>query len=548
MTDPIGAVTFTGANTVLSATYTRSHGTRPDVALLELAPQATISSDFGTLVFTYAAVTLAFADCRVRHGSIRLNQSGQIVGMEIQDRRWRWRNCPITGHYNVVLADGSIDPATVKTNRELATLLFQAMGETVGTTAIVTALPNTTPVEVDWDVDDADSELEKLCAHLGCHVVLDVTDVAYLYPLGTGSPLTTTDSMTISVGVTSDGLPYQLEVVGPPVWVQSKLKLSAVGLDSDGTLQLIDDLSYTPSGGWEGEYADLMSHVTDINDRELARLSVFKWYLVTSQANGTQAVPGYGTISDIRQILPIYNTTVQLDDGLGDSLVSKQATVEGTFKLGGNPDPRRNSDDFTYLSTKFEMHGDIGLLKFEQPVIKQAGDGVSDNEDIAAADLYLVASYHVKNATNGQLERYTTTRVVGTVGAGTRTFRESALQQVFIGAYSGGDAVLTGTLDNTTTIDGYASDILDALQAEFATYQTGDVEYIGLKAFALTGVVRQITWTIAGKPTGTRTRVSFNGEHDRIIASHAERRRMADWSYHAIEGALHHRRRHRGQK
>lgn len=544
-----GKVFFTGADHVKSADFTLTHGVVPDTALLQIVPQGSITSDYGTLTFQEDDINVSFAGCHVRFGSIRYNSRGQVVAMEIEDRRWRWANGVITGHYNAVLSDGTIDESTRRTVWELAAMLFAEMGETA-TPGALAELPNLTYPEVDWFADEARSELVKLVGSLGCRVTLGIDNLSYIRRLGFGSPLPRTNAKTISIGTSSAALPTDLVVIGARALFQSKLKLDAIGLDTDGVWKPIDGLSYRPDGGWEGEYETLFQSITDPLERALAQRTVFRCYWVDSQADGSNTVPGYGgSVTSINQILPVHNFLIDsYVDGVGGTF-AKRGFVEGTFKLGGDPDPRTNSEDFALLELDYTLDEDQGILTFDHPVVKMSGDGFSDNEKIKAADLYFVASYAVKMAENGQLAHFFRGRTIGPPLFGTKVFKDFGIQNVYVASYDGSSVI--GVTHNTAVCELEANHILDAMQAEYAPYEVGDVSYIGLVPIQVTGVVRQ--WSVhigafATAAPGVTTRASFNGEHDRFVLSHDERKRLFDPREQLTETVRYARRRGRGER
>src|ERR1043166_5589967 len=99
---PQGLAYFPGIKQIISARYTLSHGITPGVCSMEIAPQDDITAAGGALQFKFGSVLLVFPDCRVDKFSYRTNGSGQVVGLNIYDRRWKWSCGFMRGAYNVV--------------------------------------------------------------------------------------------------------------------------------------------------------------------------------------------------------------------------------------------------------------------------------------------------------------------------------------------------------------------------------------------------------------------------------------------------------------
>src|SRR5690348_6882168 len=125
----LGLASFPGITQLVQASFTLSHGITPSVATLVLAPQAELPARGGTLSFTFGSVRLDFPDCRIDACSYRRDLSGLTWSLTVLDRRWKWAFGHVSGNYNRLRADGTIDPATEKSPRELAQLCLEAMGE-----------------------------------------------------------------------------------------------------------------------------------------------------------------------------------------------------------------------------------------------------------------------------------------------------------------------------------------------------------------------------------------------------------------------------------
>ena len=319
MTAEQGIATFPGVSAVLSASYSCGHGITPGVATLTTPPQAGFSTAVGDLTFQFGATGITLPGCRVNLISQTRGRNGLRWTLKLQDRRWKWQFGSIFGIYNVRQADGTLDAATEKTPQQLATLLLQAMGETGG---LVTDLPNDTRPEVDWQGVNPARELAELCDSLGCRVVYDpVSDSVRLAVLGSGAALPSGATLNDSFTFDATARPDVVRVVTGPRVYESKLLLEAIGVESDGSLQAIDSLSYAPTAmgsetPWARTHPDGFESIADQEERQLAKKSVFRKFRIVGQAHDPETFAPWGfdggvSISQRWQLLPLYKTLTQ---------------------------------------------------------------------------------------------------------------------------------------------------------------------------------------------------------------------------------------------
>ena len=264
-------------------------------------------------------VLLQFTDCKVDKASFRFNQGGLLWQFSIFDRRWFWAFGEISGDYNERTPNvqsqqsldnlGSINPDTVQTPQQLAALLLDAMKEPVYN---VSQMPDITRPEVHWQNDPPAQALASLADQLGCRVVLKLDDSVAVVQQGVGAALPATNVLAFSAVVDPPEQPDAFKVVGGKTRYNPTFLLEAVGLDIDGTIQLIDDLTYKPAGGWIatdpfffygvqgwGPLSDFVfaqpplwvnyQTIAQINPQQLARQTVYRWYRISM--NDVDATP-----------------------------------------------------------------------------------------------------------------------------------------------------------------------------------------------------------------------------------------------------------------
>lgn len=534
-------------------------GILPDKWVIEARTQATAVAATGDLVLTDDAGSVTLPDCRLAGVSYR--SSGHLITVELWDRRYYWKFRKISGRYNYRKPDGTIDSGGQQSIRALATKCLDAAGEV---SYDVSNLPTDFYPEVDWDNDVAMVCLHRLLTPLGYVVCWNpVPDTVTIYARSGGSALPSNDHVqSLSFSVTVGDRPSSIALSGARKVFQSKLKLVAVGKDTDGTIKLIDDLSYKPASGWTWQQGTQFDDVADEFDEESRRCaleSVFKWYQAVSQADETQDVPGYGTVTNFSQILPLdrrLNDTFA-NDATGQSYQS--AYIQGVFlSQQGNPPAVANTNEDELLELPFDLDGPLGLVKFDERVFKLSGSG------IAGADLYLTCTYNVQDGTSHQFVRYE--RSLALSGApslsGAYPITHDELVERFTAVYNAVTPSAVDSVSNNTTATNTAADaILTKVAQSFGDVTGKVVGYRFLHDIRVNGKIAQVTWilgmatrepgsdqvreggsnTIASEYIEFEAGVLRSGERDRILhvrhrAAHrtgASRRRRELWDRRA---------------
>ena len=491
---------------------------------------------------------------------VRARMGSSEVGLRkctILDRRWRWQYAHIDGSYNVKQDDGPFPTyLREKTPQELAALLFEAMGEA---NYLVTDLPDDVRPPADWQGSRADSELLKLCSSLGCYPALDyATDTARIFRIGSEG-VTLPPSMLVTSSTTSNAkpLPKTLRVVGGPAIYQSRLALEAVGLDTDGSVKPLFDLSYmlalkeTVPDFYTSSPDTLIANIADtetyqrggktLKTRDLATATCFKMYRVAGQSHARYR---WDRISDwvgnfwlgyrwtppsleeteykpesLDAILPLRDTKITRFANSSGKMVEHPATVHGRWTktdedLVLDLEP---AEDGTQWPHGFTIQAASGIVVFSRQVfleheesIGRFGMGV-----ISPADLEIDTSYTVNR--DGVFVRY-------------ETFEENADENSFgsfrlsVPALSNKVSTVEGDeLDNREEIEADAQKYLQHLLQEFEPRHSQEKVYSRIWPFSIDGTTRQITWSGGGGQAST-TRVSLNSENNTHIPRYEQRR------------------------
>lgn len=555
MPGPQGLMSFPGIQAVIQGDFTLSHGIDPSWATLTLTPQDEVILENGTLTLTFGdGFRLEFPDCRVKSPAIQRNQSGRVVVIGIEDRRWKWQFGEIYGRYNIKRADGTIDTvrSIEKTPQELATLLLRAMNEEGFD---VSALPNTLRPTREWDGNVPAQELAQLCDELGCRVVLTIENVVKLVRLGEGANLPENPLRRYgNRGIQRGGLPDSLKVVCAPTLFETKLLLEPVGLDNDGRWKPIDELSYTPDEGWGPENPDIFDGVENLADRRLALQTVFRCYRIKSQADGTMAPVGFPSsvpVTSIAQFLPIRAQTLrhQLVQQRDDQDVQTEdlipAYIEGRFQLrnftyglsenfadiqvGATTDGNGN----TYIGARyvggFSIDEQRGIVTLSDWCVLENDDG--ENE---GAELYLTCSYSVTNDEKLPY-RYGYEKSIGDdLGTGPKVIPAPDIALKCIATYDTDGRKVKVLSENRAKVDQWSRELIEQAELEYQAPYTEQMEYAGWLEIDVDGRIQQVGWSFG--PGGAYTKASSNTEYDPIVPKFQERREQQ--RVRALQGSV----------
>ena len=559
MADPSGIASWPGVQQVLQASMTLSLGITPSVCTLEIVPQdpSTIS-EFGELSFLYGDTQITFKRCKVDKALYQYTQQGFVHQLSILDKRWTWAWGAAVGIYNEhfpgIDTFGSLDVSTIQTPQVLAAYLLSLILQP-GEAYDVSQLPNDTRPEVRWDYDVPAQELARLCDSLGCKVALGTDDVIRVVRAGVGADLPDGSILRISQVVDTPEKPDTVAVVGAPVRYQVDFNLEAVGLDTDGTIQKIDDLSYRPKAGWSKILPDTQVGFLDvvgweqdplvpanlaraqqlgfINPRELARQTVYRWYRISMTAiddvNKTPQIPGWKgnpgeRITYLWQVLPTEDVQVEgyYDVLGGNKFVSLPAWVFGQFFTHSFPPVAAdgtpgNSSPGAFCYFDFELDTTTGIVKFTEPVYYLNADW-----SLAPARLTLRVAVQLSADDDAHVYRPVVRRTTGAPQAGTpvKYVKREDIVAWVIPTYDP-DHKVTALKDNQAEVQGFASYYLDAELLEIQTQTPQDATYAGLLNISPDGKIQQVTWET--NQGGATTRASTHTEWNPVVPSYRER-------------------------
>lgn len=533
-------ISFAGLVGIDSARYTMSRGVQASAGILTTPVTTQVPASISDFVATYEGTTLTLTDCLVSDCFVDSTESGETLRITFEDRRWRWPFTEIVGRYNVRQNKNTI--LYEKTPQQLATLLLDAMGETLYD---VSALPNLTRPYMDWRNSRCDVELNFLLSSLDCDIVPDLsTGGLIVVKLGTGATLPTGPYlMNPSAAIGYATGPEQVRVITANARYQCLFECEAVGIEADGSIVPVASLSYIPLDGWELEDPEDFDGVegTYTEDgvtreyRDLALMSVDRWFRIkrvvhdgydyvydpggpdeTTFGPGAAELnpPGFEEaqfsgapdLTAVEQLLPLLP---DLNDTFTHPVIGekqRQMRLYGTWYDDTYESDHDNWPPGTMWQEGFDVDLERGIVKLPRPV--RYLNTTTDEEEPAIFYLYAVCEVDwVGLNTKVYYGEYQNR--IGVVTP-TTTLTETRLD--VIPTYN---ARYIKDIDDLPTVDSLEIDTevydqlgyyLDQLASRLIANEGATAEYAGLMLLNPDGAIEQVQWEFG--PQGTTTRVS----------------------------------------
>jgi hypothetical protein len=494
-------VRYGGAAGVLEGEYTLTTGVSPSILSFRCAAQDAALPEVADAFLSDGGNDLSLSDCRLSKVLPETGEQGKTWSVQLLDHRWRWRYGWVTGRYNYGVPEGSLPkPGTEEWNarrsaRALAALLLDAMGEGAHD---VSGLPDSAYPEVNWDYDNPARKLDDLAEKYGCLICFDpASGLVSIWPEGFGQSLPVgMQALSRNETETPQLRPREILAVCDKIELEHPLELEAVGLDVDGEIKPLDDLSYRPAGGWsECQNFLALSNSGSPSPRELALRTCFRWY----RGKGSQDVAGWKSAVKLSEILPISaqrvaTETVRSADG---SVVTRRADAE-VFGIRSKMGVLRANEGSGHIEESFRINEADGIVIFQQPQAKWSGNL------LIGADLWLRCTVHGPRHTVA-LTTY------GLAGVEIVPCQGLAVQYI------------DGEPQNLAEVEARLREILEAKAKSYEDVEQATATYIGIHNILLDGRIRQVSWSVGGR--GAMTTVGLNSEHRVEIPSAKVRRR-----------------------
>ena len=513
---------FPGMSYPTSVSAVVLRGPAPSRILAEAIYEPQYGAGYGDLAFTNGNQGIAFyqsAACsyHLRHGLDRHDRI--IVSATFLDRRWKWKFSQCTARFNERLPNNSIKYSTKHPGyRRSARDIFAAiLASLADGGADVSQAPGNVYPRCFWQNVPADEALRELCRLTHCTIVLTSANQIRVVALGVGIPLSNTpDKKAVNSGFRLGAVPAGVAIGCGPSIFQSKLLLEAVGLDYDGRIRPIDELSYKPDGGWAREEPFFFPNV-DQSKRHLACQTVWRWYRVKGQVNGSLPVPGtsYPVVSADQYRLTPWLVEVGDNGGMPCHL---PARVYGEYFP--QQDFPENTPKKANVPSAFRILPELGIVEFPFPIWKEGTGNYAG--DYVEPKLYLETGYHLADAQGFGLECY---RPRSATGFGTFTndwtLPHPELWEAHVVQYGSDGVQIAGSTNNLGTVNAEAGEYLArAVTAIRNVEYSTDMIFGGIAGYDLDGIRSQALIEYGDEVTPS-TRVSQGIESD--IFTHDQR-------------------------
>lgn len=508
------ANSLTGIET---CSVTVSLGIQPSQIVISLQDDVFAAlGPIGTLSLTDGTTTVSFPDTRLVEYGPQFGGASKGYRAVFEDARWKWRLLPpVSVVYNRRLSDGTIDAQTQRSARDIANDLVTIQNS---------ALPEDEYPFFEWDAVDRMSALQEICDLYGCAIAWRPTSGVHIVTLGVGTDPDPDYQTSKSRGIRARPIPQKISVVCGKTEIQGVFELEAVGVDVDGTVKLIDDLSYAPSGGWDSQSDCIhFGFIEHPDKRKLAQDTVYRWYRVkrTMPAefsavfnSSDYLLPPSGSASHrLVDYLPFVPKLVYSDETTSGK--NKGFLVWGEYQTKRTDENTTASGndvlwDWPLVEREADLDCENGIVKFNAPVVKRS----SVNKQ-SPAILYLCATLR------GYRRKFEAT--VDENKYGTETVKRDDLVYQLETFNQPGEATYSAS-PNAEILASNIGDYIALLASRYDTDSTGEIEVCGIVSMTtlnLSGLIQQITWAV--DQGGARTTYSLNREHNFSVPPRSER-------------------------
>lgn len=492
-------------------------GIRPDIHKIETTINHPPSGDYETLslIGLKSGKRLNLPYCRVQ----KISQPGPgRIEVWFEDRRWMWATGAIDGDYNY------FDPLTLKyrrpvTARRLAALCLEAMREI---NFDVSALPFNSYPRRQWNSDNPAIELERLALEYGLVVCLDpITDRVRLCRIGQGANAPDGPAVSRFPFITRPPMPSELRIVGSSALWQSAFRLGQpLAREIDGRLVPLDDVSYTPAGGWANQspwsFAGIQGSTVfngeRVFHRDLAQESVWRYYELDAPSAGISPEPLVG--------LPIEPKSMADMGPFMDCRLEKDPLTDSRLPILFRGVCFVESQESANKSVSGEWTGDLRIIDPERPIVftsKPLFRYVGAAFNPGPAQGVVVIAHAIK--TEGVQIRYELRRPNS--GAPTPAgpqieYRDDIVSEYISAAARngglGGDAE-----SNKERCDAQAEYYLNSIAAQLTDLPAETVQKAGLFLGArLDGAIRRLVWS-GGTDVAPTTTIARNNEPNPFV-------------------------------
>ena len=521
---------------IRSADMIFSTGVTPSSCHVVAVPDA-VQAQVGTLALSDGDTTITFPDCAIdySYSTPQMVRKGTRVHLRILDRRWRWENVPVTGWFNRRWADSVIDPDSKKTYNELFELLLDELGET--DYVIEPSFTMDAP-EVNWDASPANLELNALAEKVGCRVVLQLDNKVRIVSNSSGGLFPANGrERHEQYDQAPSHIPATIRVEFGPTVYQNHLGLEPVGLELDGSLQPIRELSYSKDGplgagitpDWREE--DPGVFIRTVGTGQLhARMSIWKTFRVRTNTGRFRSQThsndpfDYGPPFDYERVLPLLPSISIIAPGQGNTEVLGRPQISGRHAAGGlfgGSSPV----GWWLVETPHRINFDTGVVEFDSPVFANTTDAT---RHIGDPTLFLYVQYHQRPDRYADPDRVTYDLNTGLnvdADAGTVVIKQHDMFR-----FKELESLFHFVRDNQSELLAHAQDLAQAYLDNLKVTPMASMEWDGVVDHSPTGNLPQMRWIVGDSVMtyGYKNTYGPNAPSEREMRLREEMRRRSN--------------------
>lgn len=550
--------TFGGIENATTMTFALTHGASPSRGVIVFFPQRDIPHGGDLTIYDNTSPIIRMRDCKL----FRLNGDGGNGGVTyraaILDRRWRWSHQHISGHYNPRRQDGTIQEFPTwerKSARRIVEDIFEILNEPIDASLV----PDDDYPEFVFDDEYIPPVLDSVLEQYGLRLAWNADDTPSIVRLGTGAelPPNRIGAATLSQGIDAHLSPDRIGVVGGQMRFESIWECEPVGVETDGSIKRVDELSYRPDAGWDRTDPYRIQNIADHGDRHYASMGLFRMYRVVRSVensmlrffgNGSSALAPSGAMPDdvkhltlrhmnfephlidYRSVLDAYGQTISepapaecyvYSHYQGDIIRKARGHKWRTFYTApfagqSTADIEDSAPPFT-----FSLDGSRGIVHFSSPQFI-ANETSPYKNRFAKVYLRCVCTLMRDDMTPLRYRKFYDLKPVNG-GSGDLAIRddsiwpyyktEASLPEHDVSTDENADRPkFTGVNSNTTTVDDEATQRIFAKASEFVPRPVSAMgRYWDILPISTDGAIHQVEWHIDVR-SGFETTVSRNSE------------------------------------
>lgn len=481
---------FGGHSLVPPVSFTLSLGPSPNTTVIKTAGIVGFP-DQGYLYLETDDGGISIGPLAAIDRNVERSEEGTFTNVTLADRRILWQFGRISGIYNRKYGSSGTGSDSEDKDKTLTELLALCLSKyNLSSSVQYYSVPQEYPY-VEWENENPASMIQSLCDAYGLAISLTNYGNVILAPKNHNRQWPSGFAV-----ITGDGesnpifTPRSIIIVGNRVvhetWFPNE-EFVCVGLEIDGTLKEISDLSYTPGDGWGKSIIRMFEDVGDSNERKLAERCIFKWYMwkPNDLSDRPQILPWLSNLSTSKTVLgkkEFLKPYIEINRSLFDGI---------SWKKPG---------EYERLEEGFSLDQDNGIVMFDIPqvIITDGPYG----EEASRCAVNLRAAYEAK--TNDEnVDFYSYECSAGGL-APPRVHRDTSLT-----LYSSDE-----TFFNESELDTKAREIADNILQEYSDQKSATRKYAGLIPFEPWGLIRSVTWRVG--EDGAYTELNAGTERTRL--------------------------------